>query len=359
MAKTITQRELNRTLLDRQLLLSTSKVKTMQALERLVALQAQVASPPYFGLWSRVEGFNPSELMKLRDQGKAVRAALLRSTLHWVTASDYTWIRPILQPALERAWQGFFGVRKSSIEVQPLCQAAREILNAGPISMSSLSDEMLKHFPAWNKHAMEYGVRTHLPLVQVSPAGTWKGGTAARYALFEVAPKADATRLVRSYLAAFGPATPKDIAAWAGFSAIGKTMEAMRDELSTYKDEDGRILYDLPKAKIIAGDTPAPLRFVAEYDNLILAHADRSRIVPEALRKQVFLTAGRVRATVLVDGFVAGAWKLEKDKKQTRLVVEIFCRQPKAVRDAIQAEGERLLQFAEAEQGHLDVRWIV
>ncbi len=359
MAKTISRLELNRTLLDRQMLLAPAKVKTAKALERLVVLQAQVASPPYYGLWARVEGFAPADLMKLRDQGNAVRAALLRSTLHWVTAADYAWIRPVIQPALERAWQGFFGVRKSGIEVAPLCDAARKILSGGPISMCALSDELLRHFPTWNKHAMEYGVRTHLPLVQVSPAGAWKGGTAARYSLVDVHTKTDAARLVRSYLAAFGPATPRDIAAWAGFTAIGKTLEAMRDELTTCSDDAGRLLYDLPKAQIVDGTTPAPLRFVAEYDNLILAHADRSRIVPDVHRKQVFLTAGRVRATVLVDGFVAGAWKLEKDNKLTLLVVGMFGKQPKAVRDAIQAEGERLLQFAEADHSQLDVRWIV
>ena len=359
MPKTISRLELNRTLLDRQLLLAPTKVKAVKALERLVALQAQVASPPYYGLWARVDGFTPADLMKLRDQGIAVRAALLRSTLHWVTVADYAWIRPIIQPALERAWQGFFGARKSGIEVTSLCDAAREILSGGPISLSALSDGLLQHFPAWNKQAMEYGVRTHLPLVQVSPAGSWKGGTAARYELVAVDAETDAARLVRSYLAAFGPATPNDIAAWAGFTAIGKTLEAMRDELTTYSDEMGRLLYDLPKAQIVDGNAAAPLRFVAEYDNLILAHADRSRIVPEVHRKQVFLSAGRVRATVLVDGFVAGAWKLEKDKRLTRLVVEMFGKQPKAVRDAIQAEGERLLQFAEAGQGQLDVRWIV
>lgn len=319
-----------------------------------MAVQAQVVSPPYFGLWARVHGFEPSQLMSLRDSGKVLRAPLLRSTLHWVTAADYRWIRPIIQPALEKAWQGFFGVRKSGIEVEPLCEVARGILSAGPISLSALSDGLLREFPSWNKEAMEYGVRTHLPLVQVPPAGSWKGGTAARYQLVDVDKEVDSARLVRRYLAAFGPATARDVAAWAGFTSMGK---ALPDDLVEYQDEAGRVLYDLPGQEIVDGDFPAPIRFVAEYDNLVLAHAERSRIVPEVHRKKVLLTAGRVCATLLIDGFVAGVWKLERDKKLLRLKVELFEEPSKTLRKAIEREAAPLLVFAEAHE--LDVRWIV
>jgi hypothetical protein len=354
---TVSQRQLNRTLLSRQMLLGPVDLKTEKAVEQVVALQAQVSSPPYFGLWSRVNDFEPSQLMQLRDSEKVVRTALLRSTLHWVTAVDYQWIRPVIQPALEKAWQGFFGVRKSGIEVEPLCAAARELLNGEPISLSQLSDSLLKQFPAWNKEAMEYGVRTHLPLVQVSPAGSWKGGTAARYQMVKVDTKVDAPRLVRRYLAAFGPASARDVAAWAGFTAIGKALEAMRSELVEYRDESGRALYDLPGQEIVDGDCPAPVRFVAEYDNLVLAHADRSRILPEVHRKKVLLTAGRVSATVLIDGFVGGVWKVERDKKLVRIRVDLFAEPSKQLRKAIDREGSRLLDFAAAHE--LDVRWIV
>lgn len=354
MIKEISQRQLNRTLLSRQMLLGPVSLKTDKAVERLVAVQAQVASPPYFGLWARVASFEPSQLMSLRDSGKVLRAPLLRSTLHWVTATDYRWIRPVIQPALEKAWQGFFGVRKSGIEVEPLCEVARGILRDGPISLSALSDELLREFPSWNKEAMEYGVRTHLPLVQVSPAGSWKGGTAARYQLVAVDQAADSARLVRRYLAAFGPATARDVAAWAGFTSIGK---ALPDDLIEYQDEAGRVLYDLPGQEIVDGDFPAPIRFVAEYDNLVLSHADRSRIVPEVHRKKVLLTAGRVCATVLIDGFVAGVWKLERDKKLLRLKVELFAEPSKKLRKELDQEGAKLMAFAEAHE--LDVRWIV
>lgn len=354
MIKEISLRQLNRTLLSRQMLLGQVSLQADQAVERLVGLQAQVASPPYFGLWARVGGFEPSQLMGLRDSGKVVRAALLRSTLHWVTAADYRWIRPIIQPALEKAWQGFFGVRKSGIEVDPICEAARQVLSGGPISLSDLSDGLLREFPRWNKEAMEYGVRTHLPLVQVSPAGSWKGGTAARYQLVDVDEAVDSARLVRRYLAAFGPATARDVAAWAGFTAIGK---ALPEDLIEYRDEAGRVLYDLPRQEIFDGGFPAPVRFVAEYDNLVLSHADRSRILPEVHRKKVLLTAGRVCATVLIDGFVGGVWKLEREKKLVRLKVKLFEEPSNLLRKVIEREAASLLHFAEAHE--LDVRWIV
>ncbi len=171
-------------------------------------------------------------------------------------------------------------------------------------------------------------------------------GRAGRHQLVEVDKVVDAARLVKRYLAAFGPATARDVAAWAGFTAIGKTLEAMRDELVAYQDEAGRMLYDLPGPEIIGGDFPAPVRFVAEYDNLVLAHADRSRVLPEMHRKKVLLTAGRVCATVLIDGFVGGVWR-----------VELFAKPSKKLRKEIDTEGSRLLDFAAAHE--LDVRWIV
>ena len=303
------------------MLLARARVKPDKAVERLVALQAQVASPPYLGLWARVEGFAVADLVAMLAAKTCLRAPLLRSTLHIVSARDYSWIRPLIQPALERAWQGFFGARKSGIAHAPLCEAARELLAGGPLSMSELSDGLLKVFPDWNKEAMEYGARTHLALVQVPPAGMWRGGTGAKYALHEVS-AGPQEELVRRYLAAFGPATARDVAAWAGFSAIGKTLESMVGELKEYRDDAGRKLYDLPKGKIVDGD--APVRFLPEYDNLVLGHADRIRILPEAYRKLVLLSAGRVRATVLVDGFVAGAWKIECEKKAATLLIEMF-----------------------------------
>ncbi|WP_031497954.1 winged helix DNA-binding domain-containing protein, partial [Bryobacter aggregatus] len=340
----LTLRDLNRTLLDRQMLLARKTWSAAEAVQRLVALQAQLATPPYLGLWTRVEGFAVAELVAAMQQGAVVRAPFLRSTLHLVTAADFAWIRPLLQPALERAWQGFFGARKSGIDTRALTAAARDLIASGPLSMSELSDGLLGHFPGWNKEAMEYGARTHLPLVQVPPAGMWKGGTSAKYRMLEVTAKAP-EEFVRRYLAAFGPASVKDLQAWAGYAAIGKVMLGMREELVEYRDETGRTLFDLQQGKIVTGEEAAPVRLVPEYDNLVLSHADRSRIVPEEYRKLVLLSAGRVRATVLVDGFVAGAWKIERGKKESKVLIEMFRPVSRAIRTQIDGEAERLRHF--------------
>jgi hypothetical protein len=162
---------LNRSVLARQWLDTAKPGKPMEAIEQLVGLQAQAPSPPYFGLWARLKDFQPEARMALRGEKQVYRAPLLRPTLHWVSAADYYWIRPTIQPALERAWQGFFGKRKDGIEVAPLCAAARELPRGGPIPWGDLSTGLPRELPQWNGEAMEYGVRTHLPLVQVSPAG--------------------------------------------------------------------------------------------------------------------------------------------------------------------------------------------
>ncbi len=151
----LTAGELNRTYLERQWLLEPSALPASSVIEQVVGLQAQVVSPPYYGLWSRMREFAPADLMTLRDSRQVVRAAMLRSTLHWVRREDFFWMRPLLQPALEKAWQGFFGVRKSGIEVEPLCAAEKDALRRGPISLNVLSDELLEHFTKWKKDARE------------------------------------------------------------------------------------------------------------------------------------------------------------------------------------------------------------
>lgn len=153
--------------------------------------------------------------------------------------------------------------------------------------------------------------------------------------------------LVRRYLGAFGPASARDIAAWAGYTAIGKAMESMPGELNEFRDEAGRVLYDLPKGMIVEDE--APIRFLPEYDNLVLSHADRSRILPDLYRKSVLVTAGRVCTTVLVDGFIAGAWKIERDKTAAALTIDMFAPLKKSVKTAIEAEGDVLLRCAAPE----------
>ena len=203
-----------------------------------------------------------------------------------------------------------------------------------------------------------------LPLVQTPPAGIWGRGGSPRFALPEPwlgAPLAEPGESLRAlvfrYLAAFGPASARDFQAWSGITGIKSELEKMKPGLRLFRDEGGNELFDLPGAPLPPADTPAAPRFVSEYDNLVLSHADRRRVIADEDRKKVFLTAARVRATFLLDGFVAGAWKIEKTKKAAALIVEPFAPLSTKNRDALAEEGERLLRFATDGQPESDIRF--
>jgi hypothetical protein len=189
--------------------------------------------------------------------------------------------------------------------------------------------------------------------VQVPTGGRWGFPGNPAYALAEsflgqsIATDDSPGALLRQYLAAFGPANVKDVQTWSGLTGLRDPLKALRDELVLYTDEQGTELMDLPGMSLPDAETPAPVRFLPEYDNLLLAHADRTRVIADEYRPLVFLSAARVRATFLMDGFVRGAWKIEKEKGTATLVVEPFAALTKADRDALAEEGERLLRFVE------------
>jgi hypothetical protein len=349
-ARVLTTPELNRALLARQLLLERAELSAREAVGRLVGLQSQVVSPPFVGLWTRLRAFRRTDLTEPIERREVVRAAMMRSTLHLVTAEDYRLFRLALQSALTRAYQGFNGPRVVGLDLGPLIDAARGRMAAGPIGNAELRDLLVGREPGRDPAALMYGVRAHLPVVQVPTGGRWGHGGAGAYALAEaqlVPPQEALPHLVRRYLAAFGPASVADGQAWAGLAGLRGTFEALRPGLRTFRDEKGVELFDLPDAPLPPADTPAPVRFVPQYDNLVIGHADRSRVLPEAHRKLVLLGAGRVRATVLVDGFVAAAWRTERAGKTARLLVEPFRPIDAAARAGIEDEGERLLRFLE------------
>ncbi len=208
-----------------------------------------------------------------------------------------------------------------------------------------------------SEHALAYAVRTSLPLVQVPSGGVWGYSgkapftTAERWLGRALSGSEDPRRLVLKYLAAFGPATVRDVQTWSGRMQLKQPVEELRAELRTFRDERGNELLDLPDAALPPEDTPAPPRFVPDYDNLVLSHADRGRVISDEHRKKVFLSAARVRATFLIDGFVRGAWKVEKTRKTATLVIEPF--EPISTEDraALSDEGERLVRFLAEPQG--------
>ena len=361
--RVLTLRELNRATLARQLLLERASLSALEAVERVAGLQAQVPNPPYIGLWTRLRDFQRDELTRLLQQRKVVRATMMRSTLHLVSAEDYLWLRPLLQSALTRALHAFFARQAKGVDVRPFVEAARVYVEESPRTFVELRAHLTALFPDTDPALMAYIVRTHLPLVQIPPGGVWGFGGSPAHTLAEtwlehsLCASEDMRPLIMRYLEAFGPATVRDIQAWSGLIKLSGAMNALRSELHLFRDEAGNELFDVLDAPLPSEDTPAPVRFLPEFDNLILSHVDRRRVIADSNRSAVFLTVGRVRATFLIDGFVGGTWKVEKDGGMAILVIEPFGPLEKAVRDALSEEGGRLIRFIEDRAERFDVRF--
>ena len=362
--RVLTLRELNRATLARQMLLDRESLPVSDAVERLVGLQAQVPNPPYIGLWTRLQDFRRDDLTRLLEQREVVRATLMRATLHLMTAGDYLLLRPALQPALTRSLRSIGGKRLEGLDLDRLVAAARTSVEEAPRTFTELRGLLSGLEPDRDPSALAYLVRTHLPLVQAPPGGVWGTGGSPTHALAESwlgAPLADPKESLRAlllrYLAAFGPGSVRDIQTWSGLVRLKDPIEELKPELRIFRDENGNELLDLPDAPLPPADAPAPPRFVPEYDNLVLAHADRTRVISDEHRSRVFLSAARVRATFLLDGFVGGTWKIEKIKGAATLVIEPFEPLPEAARDALLEEGERLIRFVEDAAEAFEVRF--
>jgi len=355
--RVLTLRELNRATLARQMLLEREDVSPFEAVRRLVALQAQVTSPPYVGLWTRLAGFEREDLTQLMLERRVVRATLMRATLQLMTADDYLLLRPALQPALTGSMRSIAGKRLQGVDLDRLIDVARGFFEREPRPFADLRPVLADLEPDRDPSALAYAVRTMLPLVQVPSEGVWGYSGKAPFTTPErwlgqpLSGSEEARDLIVRYLAAFGPAAVKDVQTWSGRTRLKPVMEEMRPELRTFRDESGNELFDLPDAPLLPADTPAPPRFVPDYDNLILSHAERDRVVPGEHRKKIFLSAARVRATVLIDGLVRGAWKIEKNRKAATLQIEPFEPLPREDRDTLQEEGERLVRFVAEPQG--------
>jgi hypothetical protein len=352
LAETLSRLALNRATLARQLLLARSPMSAREAIAQLAGLQAQVPRPPHLGLWTRLIDYRRDELNGLLARGEVVRAPAMRATLHTLTTEDYVHWRPSLQPLLTAAMQGVLKDRAVTLDVPALMAAARAFFDAEPRTFTALRAHLLSRFPDGDERAMGYAVRTHLPLVMVPDATPWGYPADAAFAVAETWLKrplitTDRTEdMVRRYLAAFGPATVADAQTWSGLK-LKDVFERLRPELVTFRDEKKRELFDLPDAPRPDAGTPAPVRLVPEYDNLVLAHADRTRLIPEAYRPRIVTKNLKVQATFLVDGMVAGLWRIQRKGRQAVLTLEPF--EPLAARvlAELTAEAERLLRFAE------------
>jgi hypothetical protein len=355
-------KELNRATLARQMLLARETMAPARALERLVGMQAQLARPPFLGLWSRLAGFRREQLIRSVERREVVRATMMRATIHLLTARDYRSLRPALQPMLGRIMQSMLRDRAAARELPAMTSAARRFFGEEPRTFDELRVFLAERFPrVGDVRAAGYAIRLHLPLVQVPDGGRWAWPGAADFALAEEwlgerLPRDPGPRtLVLRYLAAFGPATPGDAQTWSGLQGLGEVFDDLRPKLRIFRDERGRELFDLPRAPRPPADTPAPLRFLPEYDNLLLSHADRSRVMSNERQRRI-VTANGLLPTFLVDGFLAGIWKVSRKKDVAALVVEPFIALAKDVRRALVEEGEQLLRFVEEGAHSFEVR---
>jgi Winged helix DNA-binding domain len=370
-AEMLSRRALNRALLDRQMLLGRAPLpegpdrawRVIETIEHLGGLQAQAPFPPYYGLWSRLAGFRPDDLAELLLNRAVVRIALMRSTIHLVSARDAAMLRPLTQPVLDRALKTLFGKQLPSVDTAAIAVAGRVLVEEQPRTFSELGALLAESWPEHEPGTLATAVRILVPLVQVPPRAVWGRGGQALHTSAEswlgrpLDPQPLLTELVRRYLAAFGPATVADIQVWSGLTRLREPVQALRDELRTFRDEDGRELFDLPGAPRPDPGTPAPVRLAAEFDNIVLSHADRTRIISDADRGRMFTRNGIFPGTVLIDGFVAGMWRITRARDAVTLVVEMF-RDPVSARDrdAIVAEGLRMLAFT-APGAAADVRF--
>ena len=346
-------RALNRAFLARQLLLARDDMPALQAVEHLVGMQAQAPLAPYVGLWSRLAAFRPETLSAAIEDHTAVRTSLMRSTIHLVTGRDAFPLRSWTQAALTRGFASSpFARRLEGIQIESLVAFGREIVDDASLSRAALGRSLAARWPDGDQEAMAYAVAAHLPLVQVPPRGVWgRGGPVAwtsmeRWLGGPLDERPDAGRWIIRYLAAFGPATVADIQAWSGVAGLRPAVEALRPELVTVRDHEGRGLFDLPDAPRPDPDTPAPPRFLPEYDNVLLGHADRSRVIPPGRSIPLPPGNGASMGTILLDGMYAGTWRIARSSGRATLAIHPFDALRPDDRAALELEGARLLAFA-------------
>ncbi|WP_242454694.1 winged helix DNA-binding domain-containing protein [Bailinhaonella thermotolerans] len=364
MGRTLGARELNRASLARQFLLERAGRPVEEVVSHLAGLQAQTPHTWYVGLWSRVAGFDPGDVVEAMTARRLVRIAAMRSTIHLLTADDALFLRPLTQPALDRDLSGNFTHKKplAGMDLEALVAAGREILEREPMTNKRLGELLAERWPDRKPASLAYAVRCLAPLVQVPPRGLWgRSGpiahtTAEHWLGRPLDPAPSPERMVLRYLAAFGPASVMDVQKWCGLTRLGEVVDRMRGELVTFTDETGREVFDLPGAPRPDPDTPAPPRFLYDYDNVLISYAGRTRVVTDHVKRQNYDPHGPVPQFVLIDGFTGGDWRITGDKGSAVLTIRPFAPLTSADTEALTEEGLALLAFAEPRAESRDVR---
>jgi hypothetical protein len=338
--RVLTRRELNRALLARQLLLDRSRLPPPRALERVGCLQTQYAPSAYIGLWTRLEDFRRETLTQALRRKSLVQATLMRQTIHVVSHADY-WPLVIAVREERKAWARSVH-RVDDRELERAASRMRAFLAKGP--------RHRKELEALGSAIWRPGIAIWLDLVRVPPSGTWEHRRADLFGLAEdwVGPEPELgeddarAHLVRRYLRAFGPAPAADIGNWAGMR-VGALRSALGTiELRRFRDEQGRELFDVPRAPLPPAETPAPVRFLPTWDATLLVHARRTGILPERYRERIFHVRNpQSEPTFLVDGEVAGTWR----HRDSRVQLAPFARLPRGLRAELEEEAKRLAAF--------------
>ncbi len=330
--------------------------------EQLVGLQAQTPHTAYVGLWTRLDAFRPEELSELLVHRRVVRMALMRGTIHLVSAADAVALRPLIQPILDRVHKSQFGRRLEGVDPAELVALGRAHVEAEPRTFKALGDHLLERWPGRDRMGLEQGVRAGVPLVQVPPRGLWGRSGPVAHTSIEAWLGTDLPtgsmsldQMVVRYLGAFGPASVMDAQAWSGLTRLRVVFERLRPELAVFHDEDGRELFDLPDGPRPDPETPAPPRFLYDFENLLLSYADRSRTIPPGTDVWSWARDNEPVSTLLIDGVVRGAWRIERERGRARLVLRIPGSVARGDLAAVRAEGERLLVFLAADMTDRDI----
>lgn len=344
----ISLRALNRTTLQRQSLLTRSTSSASSMIEHLVGMQGQNPNDPYWALWSRLEGFAAGELSEMISKREAVRGQLMRSTIHLVTTPDFLSLRPQLQSVLARTFGSTAFARDTKdVDRGVLIDLARNLLEERPMTRAELGPLLGERWPGIPAPSLAQMATFLLPVVQVPPRGLWQQSGQAAWTTIEewtgatLRPDLFAEKSVRRYLAAFGPASVSDIRAWSGMAGVRDVVEKMRrPKLRKLMTESGAELLDVPNPAIVDEDTPAPPRFLPEYDNVLLGHNDRSRFFLDGV-----IPKGWV-GNLMVDGMFSGGWKTSKSESGSRMEIELLRTISKSELQEVTVEAERLLVFA-------------
>jgi hypothetical protein len=344
------------------MLLERSPMPVAQAVGQLVGLQAQAPWSPYHALWSRLAGFDPYALGRLLTERRVVRIVIMRGTVHLVTADDCLFLRPLHADFLARGLATSTWARGlEGLDVDAVVAEGRALVEAEPLPFGELGARLARTWPDRDPATLAQVVRAMAPLVQVPPRAVWgRSGqvvvtTAEHWLGRPLDDAASLDDLVLRYLAAFGPASVMDVQAWSGLTRLRAVADRLGDRVVRYRNEAGRELLDVPDAPRPDPDVPAPVRFLPDFDNVSLSHADRTRLVDDSVRKRLMRANGLLPGTVLVDGRVEAHWSIGRSAGTATLTVVPFRALTPAEATAVEDEGRALLAFAAAEADAHDV----